>query len=128
MADLSVVMDKLQGFETAEDLADFFRGYGIKAQPRNARMCAISQFVVEETGLEGIVTNTECVTHYMEDDGNEDYDYEYQAIYSSPHTQAMEEFVKNYDRGYYPDLVTPGCEVSDYTTEDYGCQCSVCQK
>lgn len=98
MADLSVVMDKLHGFESSEDLAEFFRGYGIKARPKNSRACAISQFVLEETGLFNILTDSRSVTHYRDERSTE-------ICNKIPHTDAMAEFIGLYDTGCYPDLV-----------------------
>ena len=103
MVEFAVVMDKLSSFDTADDLADFFRGYGIKAQPRNARACAISQFVTEETGLKGIVTNTTAVTVYTDE-------MEQYCSFHQNHTEAMMDFVERYDMGYYPDLIQNGYE------------------
>lgn len=101
MADLSVVMDKLHGFETADDLAEFFRGYGIKAIPMSSSSCAVSKFVVEETGLFNILTDSISVTHYR--------DFVLEEICNKiPHTDVIKEFVGLYDRGCYPDLVKEG--------------------
>lgn len=99
MADISVVADKLQGFETADDLAEFFRGYGIIAQPMNSRACAITQFVVEETGETNVCTTT--TTCFIEDEYGEQ-------TFAFLHTPAMSDFVKKFDTGVYPDLVEEG--------------------
>ena len=118
MADLNVVVDKLQSFETADDLADFFRGYGIVAQPRNARACAISKFVVEETGLSGVTTNMSSICIYKDEE-------ETQMVNQVPHTDAMEDFVDRYDKGYYPELVEQGYEV-DFNPNYGSCDCPGC--
>lgn len=104
MADLSVVMDKLHGFETADDLAEFFRGYGIKAKPRNSMSCAISQFVKEETGLSDVETGMKSVTIYKNHSG--------EIVDCIVNTIAMRDFVDSYDRGGYSDLVEEGCKVA----------------
>lgn len=111
MADLNVVMEKLQGFETAGDLADYFRDYGIIAQPRNARTCAIAKFVQAETGIYGVVVNTSAL-RIEDEEGN--------ITECIPHTDAMTNFVEDYDRGYYPALVEAGYEV-DTVVENYNC-------
>ena len=117
MADLSVVMEKLQGFEAADDLAAYFADYGILAQPRNARSCAIAQFVTIETGL-AVAVNTSALR--IE---NEEGD----VIECIQHTAAMENFVEKYDRGYYPELVEEGFEVHEIdNNEDSGCHCPDC--
>jgi hypothetical protein len=118
MADFGVVVDKLQSFETADDLADFFRGYGIIAQPRNSRACAISKFVTEETGLEGVATSMGSLTVY------EDEEETIQTEHVT-HTDAMRDFVDRYDKGYYPDLIEAGYEIA--FNPNYGmCDCEAC--
>lgn len=93
MAEFSVVMEKLQSFETADDLAEFFRGYGIKAR-FGSRVCAISEFVRIETGMVEVKTSHVSVN-------TEDEFTEYRAV----HTKAMAEFIHKYDSCDYPDLV-----------------------
>lgn len=105
MADISVVFDKLQGFETADDLAEFFKGYGVKAQPGRARACAISKFVAEETGIMCVSSdaNSICV-----------YDVDGLGIATKVTTllctEAMSDFIHNYDRCCYPSLIEDGFE------------------
>lgn len=106
--DLNVVIDKLHSFETAADLAEFFRGYGIVAQPRDASACAITKFVMEETGLPFVRTNSFAIRFY---DAEEDYDG-LELLKEFQHTKAMVQFVDNYDRGHYPDLIKPGYEIN----------------
>jgi hypothetical protein len=112
MMDLSVVIQKLQGFETADTLADHFRGYGIKAQPRSARSCPIAQYVSMETGLSGIVVNT-CSVRLENDEGDQ--------LNVFPNSGPMCDFVEMYDKGYYPDLIAEGFEID----ETYNC-CPSC--
>lgn len=113
MADISVVADKLQGFESADDLAEFFRGYGIIAQPMNARACAITKFVEVETGEKNVITTTTAVI--IEDEDGEE-------IYSLRNTEAMAAFIKAYDTGTYPDLIEAGFEKDIYVGDD-NCEC-----
>jgi hypothetical protein len=95
MADFDVVMEKLHSFETADDLAGFFEGYGIKAVPKAASHCAISKFITEETGLYGVTTSTSV---RLFEKGKEIID-------PICHTRAMVEFVLKFDVGYYPNLI-----------------------
>lgn len=118
MADFGVVVDKLQSFETADDLADFFRGYGIVAQPQNARACAISKFVTEETGLDGVTTSMSSLTVYKDEE-------ETMISEHVIHTNAMEEFVEKYDKGYYPELIEKGYEI-EFNSLYAVCDCSGC--
>lgn len=98
MADLSVVMDKLQGFENADDIAAFLQGYGIKAMPRQAQACAITMFIKEETGMTNIATGTKNVVVYDSEDSRSVNDIRI------THTDAIEQFVLNYDQYKYPLL------------------------
>lgn len=101
MADFSVIVGKLHDFETAEDLAEYFRYCEIKAKPRSARECAISKFVESETGEVGkIVTNNSNVSVRAE--GGLGFS---ECI---EHTKAMTDFVRRYDLGFYPELVEDG--------------------
>lgn len=104
MADFSVVMDKLQSFETADDIAEFFRGYGIKAHPMVARACAISQFVMEETGEERVSTTHTNVVVFQGYDGGP---------ITGDNTAAMADFITKYDKGVYEDLINKNLYVPD---------------
>lgn len=101
MADFSVVIDKLHSFETADDLADFLRGYGIKAQPKRSRSCAITKFVMEETGLEDVLTTGLHVSVLGRDALTLDVFIETK----ENNTPAMTHFVYKFDTNQYPDLV-----------------------
>lgn len=120
MADFGIVAEKLMSFESADDLADYLRDYGIKAEPQNARACAISVFVEQETGLTGkIITTTQTLTH----DELNDLGY-YDTYEQFNHTDAMREFVKAFDKGMYPSLIIDGYE---FDVAEYSCSCSLCQ-
>lgn len=107
MADISVVFDKLKGFETADELAEFFRGYGVKARPGRARACAISKFVVEETGVMRVCSDANSVCTYEANDlGNSPI------VTTLLCTEAMAEFIRKYDRGCYPSLIEEGFEIN----------------
>lgn len=114
MADLNVVMDKLHGFETADDLAEFFRGYGILARPSCATECAISKFIIEEADIlqQDITTTQDSVAVFipMESEGLTIRSTRFTKV-DFPNTDAMAEFVERYDAGYYPLLVEKGYEV-----------------
>lgn len=135
MVDISVVVGKLHDFETADAIADYFQHYGIKAMPQEARSCAISQFVQQETGLssDDVMTTTREVnlqkTVRVE---SEEGTYEFQEdVWSMQHTHAMAHFVRNFDLGKYPFLVMEGYEVSDQDIDpdlyEY-CSCLHCER
>lgn len=101
MADFSVVMDKLQSFETAEDIAEFLKGYGIKARPGKSRYCAISEFVAIETNSPIVLTSTGMVSTYTNKlDGPAELDRRAEC------TNVMSEFIVKFDQGLYPDLIS----------------------
>ena len=125
MADFRTVMDKLHSFDSADDLAEFLRGYGVKAEPSNAKACAISKFVEMETDVPSgnITTTTEAVTLSVRHVDYDDYEFneDLDVVF---HNEALIEFVRAFDRGAYPDLVVDG-----YTFPGEGyCNCSVCQE
>lgn len=101
MADIGVVIDKLHGFETANEIAEFLRGYGIKALPRKASLCAISEFVRVETDHPNVSTTSDSL-HVYEDDSK------HCVTYKSFNTDAMRDFVRRYDLEEYPDLIVDG--------------------
>jgi hypothetical protein len=103
MADIDVVMDKLHNFESADDLAEYFEDYGIIARPRHTRSCAIAQFVSIETGRPIVVAGHAL---RIEDENGALIEY-------IRHTEAMAQFVQNYDYGRYPNLIEKGYEVHD---------------
>lgn len=105
MADLSVVMEKLQGFQTPDELADYLHSYGVVAEPRNAKTCAISQFIKTETG-QSVVTSMASVCLFKDEEMTE-------MLESYSHTGALEDFVEMFDKGYYPNLVVDGYEFDD---------------
>lgn len=115
MVDFSVVIDKLHGFEKADDMAGFFRGYGIQAEPGNARTCAITQFIMEETGLPVVSTTLQYVSVYEDEE-------EMLPSQIVLNTDVMQAFVKNFDAGIYPYLIESGYE-SDCVQEDWECPC-----
>lgn len=122
MVDIGVVVDKLHGFETADEIADFFRYRGIKAYPQEARSCAISQFVAEETGLAGHIVTTTRDLSVQEVVKGSQYEY-YEELYCMEHSAAMVEFIRKFDTGAYPDLVADGFIYEPYPA-DCTCGCN----
>lgn len=128
MADLNVVVEKLQSFETADDLADYFKQYGIKASPQKANACAISVFVEIETGEVGnIMTSTRELSlreTLIDDDG-----YEYEVSRAEfQHSHAMAQFVRKFDSGKYPFLIEDNAQYDyEYNSDDGYCFCVTCR-
>lgn len=95
--DFDVAYDKLAGLETADEIADLFRGYGIKARPRNSSQCAISKWMAAQTGMK-IVTNNHCTRAV---------DSKYAVIngLQRNNSDPMRNFIRHFDSNGYPDLV-----------------------
>lgn len=98
MIDFQVAYDKLAGLETSEDIADLFKGYGVQAVKGRSDMCAISAWLMDQTGLD-IMTNYGGV-YIINVDGNTIVN----VIDKRENTPAMRKFVGEFDLGYYPDL------------------------
>lgn len=87
-------LEKLAGFETAEQIRDFLVVEGIKATRGSTHRCAIAEYVYR--GSE-VPVRVSCVFTSSA------------SVFSSAtlgtHTDAMCEFVGNFDQNYYPELV-----------------------
>lgn len=95
--EFDVAYDKLSSLETAREIADLFRGYGVKGTLRNAEKCAISQWMHGQTGL-NTITNAAGV---MAVDDN----FARLPGKFGLNTKAMRCFICSFDAGQYPDLV-----------------------
>jgi len=102
MVDINVVYDKLCGFETADELAAFLASQGVKGEPQDATGCAITRFVMMQTGFDTVSTNTESLLLYGPDGEG--------LVFNKPHTDAVADFIQGFDHGRYPDLVEPKVE------------------
>ena len=110
MIDFEVAYDKLAGLETADEIADLMRDYGIKAEPCESRKCAISVWMEGQTGL-SVSTNLAytraIIVNRLDDDGMEYY-IDHPGIEEKDHTEAMAKFIENFDTYKYPDLIKRG--------------------
>ncbi len=95
--DIQVVYDKLCSFETAGELAEYFKDLGIRGEQQDSINCPITRFVEMETGLDNVNTDTEYLTTYTPG-GRE-------ILFKEPHSDAMVNFVHYFDLGRYPDLI-----------------------
>lgn len=96
-------LEKLAGFETAEQIRSFMVNEEVKAIRRRSDSCAVAEYVRRESGqkvsVRGGAVHTPCrllsvTTH---EDGEE----------IKRNTPAMREFILNFDNGDYPELVDP---------------------
>lgn len=104
MIDFDVAFDKLAGLETADEIADLFRQYGIKARRHKSRACAITRWMEDITGLD-IATTEASVAIVRVPIGSTKESLDYSPVESRPTTDAMAMFIENFDMGDYPDLV-----------------------
>ena len=103
MIDFDVAYDKLASLETADEIADLFRDYGIKAVPQEARACAITVWMEGMTGLH-ISTGVKSMKIVIPEAGDP-LDYKSIASTLRQHSPAMEHFVAKFDSREYPDLI-----------------------
>lgn len=113
--DLDVAFDKLAGFETADDIASFLKGYGIRAIPKNRNHCAVSEWMRDITGVEDVqASGMEVMAHEHMRTETElqqmpaiTYNEFSRAAFGwkRQHTNAMKEFIQRFDNGAYPDLI-----------------------
>jgi hypothetical protein len=103
MIDFSVAYDKLAQFQTADELADFFRSEGLKAVPQSGTSCAISQWMTKTTG--DLVYTTYYDINFKPEMASETMMKFGQVEAIESNTPAMAEFARKFDNGQYPDLV-----------------------
>lgn len=96
MIDFDVAYDKLAQFETANEIAELFEDYGVKALKGFPDRCAVTVWMRQQTQL-NIRTNHHSVRALKENG--------YYIVDSyRTHTRALEEFVSKFDEGCYPSL------------------------
>lgn len=105
MIDFGVAYDKLASLESSQEIADFFVSQNVKALPRWANQCAISQWMLNTTGK---ATSTTVVDICDVKD-----------FVKYPTTDAMKNFIADYDLDRYPELV-------DTNHVDYEASCPCC--
>jgi hypothetical protein len=116
---LGVVIDKLHSFETADEIADYFRSCGIVAEPMEGHKCAISKFIETETGEVGRIMTTISHVELNSVSENDIYIITDERFENTP---AMRRFIRKFDLGYYKDLIIEGFNFEN------GCHCSDCLK
>jgi hypothetical protein len=98
--DINVAYDKLTQFESADEIADFFTEYNVKAIPGEAKTCAIAKWIENETGESVYVFHMGIDTAdnwKANTDPNKEFQY--------PLTDAMHSFIKKFDSEHYPQLL-----------------------
>lgn len=109
MMDFGMAFDKLAGFETAKELADFFKHEGVKGYKGAEESCPIANWMAAQTG-ESISVTGDHIARYIPDELDDWISDNYETFvgeyYRSP-TEAMMNFIIEFDGGDFPELVFP---------------------
>ncbi len=93
-----VAWDKLCTFEAAEEIREYFQFEGIKGIQKTPTSCPIANWIKYQTGLPAIVGFNIHIGYG--DDGS-----------SFNHTPMTLEFMKAFDKGIYPELISNKCQL-----------------
>lgn len=102
MIDAQVAFDKLAGFQSAYEIADFFRSEGIKGFKASHNECPIANWMRETTGI-----YSSAAGYVVVQNGNfsplegEKFHLDFMVKV----TPVMKEFMKKFDRGDFPELL-----------------------
>jgi hypothetical protein len=110
MIDFQVAFDKLAQFETADELADFFKYEGVKACVQDPSNCAVAQWMNMQTGEEVRVSPLYIFTSKRPWGSRNET-----AVINTPNTPAMTNFILNFDTASYPELL----DMTDAKTAEY---------
>lgn len=108
MIDFGVAFDKLAQFETANDLADYFASEGVQGYKGAEESCPIANWMREQTGCLVSVTG-DGISRYNEDEEEfieSHYEVWLNENFRNP-TDAMLNFIIEFDGGDFPQLVRP---------------------
>lgn len=108
MIDAGVVFDKLNNFDTADELADYFQAEGIQALPGEPEQCAIAQFVANQTGRYVYVDGASIAVYHENMRYIVDREFACNA--------QMRDFITRFDAFEYRDIVHP-----NVLSRDCGC-------
>lgn len=109
MIDFDVAFDKLASFESAQEIADFLKGYQVKGYRFQAGRCPISRWMSHQTGLIVRTGNARVrAVHYDPDTlvvyGTVETVLK-NTIAVKENTDAMRAFILSFDGAAYPDLI-----------------------
>lgn len=91
MIDPQVAFDKLNGFQTPKELADYFKSEGIKGTKAGHEVCPIANWMTKTTGM-----RTSVAAYVIVLDVRSDF------CETSP--SLLVDFMSEFDRGDYPEL------------------------
>lgn len=115
MIDVSVLVDKLNGLGTGQDVRDFLVDQGIRGCPQESHNCPISNWIRRESGC---AVSTETVVAVFETDPCK-------PVQQYSLEDGPKSFVSAFDAGIWPELITIGwnTEFNGWVEDDdYGLQ------
>lgn len=115
MIDPGVCFDKLAGFQTADEIADYFKGEGIQGQMQIETRCPIATYFYRHTDSLFVSVGTIIELHTA----HPSYDHA-QSQWLAECTEAMNDFIQVFDEGEYPELIS--------CIEDESCGCPSCRR
>ena len=95
MIDVEILVDKLNSFESADDVAFFLYDQNIRGEVGSAARCVISQWIMRESGYERVSTASE-ITIWNEDEF---------CPRSYPINESVAYFINRFDSKVYPQLI-----------------------
>ena len=101
MIDPQVAFDKLAGFQTSYEIADFFKAENIKGEKASHNKCPIATWMKKTTGIYSSAAGTIVVQN-----GNFTPGDEFIPDFRAEPTIVMVEFMNKFDRGIFPWLVS----------------------
>lgn len=102
MIDFVVARDKIAQFQCADDIADFLRYEGVNGVIGQADICPIASWMRITTGAPVCVS---VRTMWIDESTSDTVSFD--PSVEEKNTQAMTDFVREFDAGIYPDLISP---------------------
>lgn len=96
MVEVEVLVDKLNGFQSEQEIAEFFHHQGIRGVTGAANHCVISNWLKQESGQEYIST-AHAVSVWAKPN-----DTDRIGFHKLSHIVKM--FIEHFDNGQYPEL------------------------
>jgi hypothetical protein len=106
MIDVSVLVDKLNSFETAKEVADFLHDQNVQGTPGSAETCVISQWISRES--ERRVTTSANIKVWEKNAGLGVITEMYKR------SEIIASFIHAFDMGAFPELIGTYTDQADY--------------
>lgn len=102
MFDIQVLLDKLNSFQTADEVADFLTQQGVTGQRLKADSCVVTNWLRPLVGT-FLTTSSMGVVQW---NCNPVIDWDAEPIGEFEHSRAVSAFIIRFDNGEFPHLVT----------------------